>query len=196
MTDDVKKVVAWLRRTAGGVPHLETLLAHIDGEPARLAAACTEGAEQAWDEAVKATELEQAHVRLREVASAREEQREACAEYATERHAAYGWEDREVRSIGIAVRATPLTATPLADEIAALRARVAELERTLRINSLAHTETGKLREKAEAERDELLERHAEFERRLSELDSAKRALKHMTEDRDRLRGLLKGWSPV
>jgi len=34
-----------------------------------------------------------------------------------------------VRSIGIAVRATPLTATPLADEIAALRARVAELER-------------------------------------------------------------------
>jgi len=98
MTDDVKKVVAWLRRTAGGVPHLETLLAHIDGEPARLAAA-------------------------------REEQREACAEYATERHAAYGWEDREVRSIGIAVRATPLTATPLADEIAALRARVAELER-------------------------------------------------------------------
>ena len=88
---DVKKVVAWLRRTAGGVPHLETLLAHIDGEPARLAAA---------------------------------------------------------------------------------------------------------REKAEAERDELLGRHAEFERRLSELDSAKRALKHMTEDRDRLRGLLKGWSPV
>lgn len=38
MNDDVKKVVAWLRRTAGGVPHLETLLAHIDGEPARRAA--------------------------------------------------------------------------------------------------------------------------------------------------------------
>ena len=62
------------------------LIAQIDGEPARLAAA-------------------------------REEQREACAEYATERHAAYGWEDREVRSIGIAVRATPLTATPLANAL-------------------------------------------------------------------------------
>ena len=46
MTDDVKKVVAWLRRTAGGFPHLETLLAWLDGEPARQQAACDRRAEE------------------------------------------------------------------------------------------------------------------------------------------------------
>jgi chromosome segregation ATPase len=94
--------------TRSGVPEeadLEAfILAHIDGEPARRAAA---------------------------VAAAREEQREACERYAEERHAAYGWAENEVRSIGIAIRNTPLDATPPADRIAALRARVAELEADL-----------------------------------------------------------------
>lgn len=75
--DDVKAAVEALRGAAGGSLDrrvVDTLLNHIDGEAARLAAAKTEAAEQAWDEAVKATELEQAHVRLRAVAAAREEQ--------------------------------------------------------------------------------------------------------------------------
>jgi hypothetical protein len=87
--------------TRSGVPEeadLEAfILAHIDGEPARRAAA---------------------------VAAAREEQREACERYAEERHAAYGWAENEVRSIGIAIRNTPLDATPPADRIAALFAGI------------------------------------------------------------------------
>lgn len=88
--------------------------------------------------------------------------------------------------------------TPLADELRDER----EVSQSLREQLIAaeaerdSRPTMELLEAVTAERDELLERHAEFERRLSELDSAKRALKHMTEDRDRLRGLLKGWSPV
>jgi chromosome segregation ATPase len=114
--------------TRSGVPEeadLEAfILAHIDGEPARLAAA---------------------------VAAAREEQREACERYAEERHAAYGWAENEVRSIGIAIRNTPLTATPLADELRTLRARVAYLEGELHETIGENADLVVRAEKAEAQ---------------------------------------------
>ena len=143
--------------------------AHIDGEPARLAVAM--GAREEVVLSINNAALRDANDEIAALRKDRDEMKSAAERWLRQRDLSF---DREE----------------------ALRARVAELERTLRINSQAHIETGKLREKAEAERDELLERHAEFERSLSELDSAKRALKHMTEDRDRLRGLLEGWSPV
>lgn len=101
MTDDIMtRVREWLEScvrvaTENGVPEEADLeaatLAHIDSEPARLAAA-------------------------------REEQREACADWLEDTvlpEAAY--------SVVREVRATPLAATPLADEIASLRAEVVSL---------------------------------------------------------------------
>lgn len=100
MSDDMmKRTREWLQScvnaaTRSGVPEeadLEAfILAHIDGEPARTQAAVERKAEDV---------------------------REACAQHAAGRHEAYGWADNEVRSIAIAVRNTPLTATPLADEL-------------------------------------------------------------------------------
>lgn len=104
MTDDIMtRVREWLAscvRVAmeNGVPEEADLeaaaLAHLDGEPARLAAA-------------------------------REEQREACRVRVKE----WWYSDDGLLELDEHIAATPLTATPLADEIAALRARVAELER-------------------------------------------------------------------
>lgn len=94
MTDDVKAAVEYLKATNFTVPSLlesavATLLAHLDGEPGRLAAA-------------------------------REEQREACALDAEERVGCASTYD-EIRSV-------PLTTTPLADEIRALRERAEKAE--------------------------------------------------------------------
>ena len=176
MNDDVKAAVEWARGTVeshdlyrgarderdGSVENMRALIAHIDGEPARIAAAC-------------------------------EETREACA--------------RRVPSIGQphdcfeAVRATPLTATPLADALrlanetvvklaqaateaqaraeegvrywtdlaqaeardaAALRARVAELEATndAEWEQAAYLANDRAK-KAEAEREALLARRCD-----------------------------------
>ena len=176
MNDDVKAAVEWARGTVeshdlyrgarderdGSVENMRAILAHIDGEPARIAAAC-------------------------------EETREACA--------------RRVPSIGQphdcfeAVRATPLTATPLADALrlanetvvklaqaateaqaraeegvrywtdlaqaeardaAALRARVAELEATndAEWEQAAYLANDRAK-KAEAEREALLARRCD-----------------------------------
>ncbi len=123
MTDDVKKVVAWLRRTAGGVPHLETLLAHIDGEPARLAAA----------------REEQNALLLRAL-----EHGKGLANYEYLR--------------AHALKALYLPATPLADEIAALRARVAYLEGELHETIGENADLVVRAERAEAERDALKSR--------------------------------------
>lgn len=175
MNDDAKAAVEWARGAVeshdmyrgarderdGSVENMRALIAHIDGEPARIAAAC-------------------------------EETREACA--------------RRVPSIGQphcfeAVRATPLTATPLADALrlanetvvklaqaateaqaraeegvrywtdlaqaeardaAALRARVAELEATndAEWEQAAYLANDRAK-KAEAEREALLARRCD-----------------------------------
>lgn len=106
----MKRTREWLQScvnaaTRSGVPEeadLEAfILAHLDGEPARLAAA-------------------------------REEQREACA-LRVDAVKCYGY-GVEADEPGVRdqcageVRDTPLDATPLADELRTLRARVAELE--------------------------------------------------------------------
>ena len=116
MTDKMKAAVEWLRtldvddRDYGDA---QCLLAHIDAEPARIAAA---------------------------VAAAREEQREACARVAADADCdCPEFEDscrtkgRESLHDGTAsgviadiIRATPLDSTPLAD-------RIAELERQMRV---------------------------------------------------------------
>lgn len=80
MNDDVK---ALRRRLINGEAPIDEVLAHLDAEPARLAAA-------------------------------REEQREACAVRGC---AAMLASAPEVRCVGAEIRATPLTATPLADEL-------------------------------------------------------------------------------
>lgn len=146
MNDETKAAVEAVRERAIwtgvvtiSVEERAAILAHIDGEPARLAAARTEAADRAWDEAVKATELEQAHVRLRAVAAAREEQREAdvrscsackgegftmqvrecpfCAD-STHDHECPTDKVRVNCACGAArIRTTPLDATPLADEL-------------------------------------------------------------------------------
>jgi len=97
MTDDVTKAIARMRdQMANGDPDWwrdeELILRHIDGEPARLAAA-------------------------------REEQREACIAIVSR------WVGGIVPGLNAVgeLRATPLAATPLADEIAALRAEVVSL---------------------------------------------------------------------
>lgn len=92
MNDETKGAIEWLRtldEDDRDYYDAQRILAHIDGEPARRAAA-------------------------------REEQREACALDAEERVGCASTYD-EIRSV-------PLDATPLADELRTLRARVAELE--------------------------------------------------------------------
>ena len=150
MNDDVKAaadsalVESMLRQLRGSVSvgdemtldHaclIDDVEAWIAGEPARIAAA---------------------------VAAAREEQRASDAEHLA--RIWYGLPDAGRADHGpvAVVRATPLTATPLADEIAALRARVAELEHQ-REGMLMGGVTTEARqqleraEKAEAERDAL-----------------------------------------
>lgn len=124
MTDDIMtRVREWLAScvrvaTENGAPEEADLeaaaLAFIDGEPLRQAKAL----EAVRDENTSLLgALENDAARL---AAAREEQREACALDAEERVGCASTYD-EIRSV-------PLDATPLADEIAALRARVEELE--------------------------------------------------------------------
>ena len=130
MNDDVKAAIErfheWEFDGLDARDH-KALLAHIDGEPARLTAA-------------------------------REEQREACAEYAFNRHAAFGWDERECASLANAVRGTFLTATPLADENATLRARVAELEAKL---WATESERDRAKELGAEQRDYWTRAHAE-----------------------------------
>lgn len=160
MTDDIMmRVREWLAScvrvaTENGVPEEADLeaaaLAFIDGEPARLAAA-REAAVMEW----RAGAADRDELRAdceRQIAAAREEQREADAKFcpnclgvgfverpvpcpycddSTHDHYCPTGTQRQQCGCGAArIRATPLTATPLADEIAALRARVAELEDT------------------------------------------------------------------
>ena len=130
MNDDVKAAVerfhTWEFDGLDARDHA-ALLAHIDGEPARIAAA-------------------------------REEQRASDAEQLA--RIWYGLPNAGRADHGpvAVVRSTPLTATPLADEIAALRARVAELEAAANTAG-ADASAAALRAmaratKAEAERDE------------------------------------------
>lgn len=117
----MKRTREWLQScvnaaTRSGVPEeadLETfVLAHIDGEPARLAAA-REEAIMEW----RAGAADRDELRAdceRRIAAAREEQREACAIDAEERVGCASTYD-EIRSV-------PLDATPLADELRTLRA--------------------------------------------------------------------------
>ena len=143
MNDDVKAAVEKLReafefdRKRCGNDTAESLwrdelliLAHIDGEPARIASACEE-----------VREAVARHV----MGPALKRDPDLFADHLEEVYAA-------------TIRRMPLTATPLADEIAALRARVAALERerdmlqtALRDNSAAHSETGKALLRAEAQ---------------------------------------------
>lgn len=146
MTDDVKAAVEWLRRcveasttrrdgiyTVVGLPPCScercadnlALLAHINGEPARTAAA---------------------------VAAAREEQREACA-LNFPKPAGESLADPWASAL---VRATPLTATPLADELRDER----EVSQSLREQLIA----------AEAERDALRARAGNYETILKDLN--------------------------
>lgn len=136
MTDDVKDALELARSSAASKCQcldcraLRALIPHIDGEPARLAAA-------------------------------REEQREADAKFcpnclgvgfverpvpcpycddSTHDHYCPTGTQRQQCGCGAArIRATPLTATPLADEIAALRAQV-EAARTYARQSLDYGE--------------------------------------------------------
>lgn len=124
MTDDVTKAIARMRdQMANGDPDWwrdeELILRHIDGEPARLAAA-------------------------------REEQREACAQIP--QHLAV--DDGHWQDLHSAVMRSPLT-TLLADEIAALRARVAYLEGELHENIGENADLVVRAARAEAERDAL-----------------------------------------
>lgn len=121
MTDDIMtRVREWLAScvrvaTENGVPEEADLeaaaLAHIDGEPARLAAA--------MDRREEVVLTVCAERQAAAVAAAREEQREACARYVGA--------EFDLDIADASVRRTPLTATPLADEIAALRAEVVSL---------------------------------------------------------------------
>jgi multidrug efflux pump subunit AcrA (membrane-fusion protein) len=90
------------------------------------------------------------------LAAAREEQREACWDVVSDNH------DEPYSKTLRAIASMPLTATPLADEITALRARVAELEaEALRQRLILEGQRARLcgasarAETAEAERDEL-----------------------------------------
>lgn len=128
MTDDVTKAIARMRdQMANGDPDWwrdeELILRHIDGEPARLAAA-------------------------------REEQREACIAIVSR------WVGGIVPGLNAVgeLRATTLAATPLADEIAALRARVAYLEGELHETIGENADLVVRAERAEAERDALKSR--------------------------------------
>ena len=161
-SDDVKgfreRITAAMERIAAGhspmrIPAdmtdpdivLSDCLARIDGEYARTAAA---------------------------VAAAREEQRETCAAviWAKSQCATAS----ELGEISSHVRAAPLTATPLADRIAELEARLAEwaekdgnspgynLEKAKTYGRIAGEER-KRAEKAEAERDALRAQVADLE---------------------------------
>ncbi len=138
---------------------LDALLAHIDGEPARIAAACEEQ-------------------RAADVARSRK------AKYALtggKTSLAGAW-NAGIASAIEGVESMPLTATPLADEIAALRARVAELERQ-REGMLMGGVTVEARqqleraEKAEAERDEAQRGEQEAWRQTDQM-RAERDAKH------------------
>lgn len=97
-------------------------------------------------------ELEQAHVRLRAVAAAREEQREACArQFDLARRAERPMSKREAYE---RVRATPLDSTPLAE-------RVAELEKERDEIARIAQEWRDERDRAERERDALKARLVE-----------------------------------
>jgi hypothetical protein len=85
---------------------------------------------------ILATHIDGEPLRL---AAAREEQREACARRF--------WDTVAAEK----ARSAPLTATPLADEIAALRARVAEIQTSWDIDVKHLHESWKRAEKAEAE---------------------------------------------
>lgn len=129
----MKRTREWLQScvnaaTRSGVPEeadLEAfILAHLDGEPARLAAA-------------------------------REEQREACA-LRVDAVKCYGY-GVEADEPGVRdqcageVRDTPLDATPLADELRTLRARVKELEAGVEYADGLIAYANEKREAAEAE---------------------------------------------
>lgn len=111
------------------------LLAHIDGEPARIAAACDEaqrGEQEAWRQADQ-------------MRAERDDERDQRIVAEVDRDRAHG--AREVLG-------------KLLVERDALRAQVEALERerdmlqtALRDNSAAHSETGKMLLRAEAERD-------------------------------------------
>jgi chromosome segregation ATPase len=101
-----------------------------------------------------------------------------------------------VRSIGIAVRATPLAATPLADEIAALRAEVvslrahqAAIEAALEPSSNIETTLGG-RVKALRARVEELEAWYEHDGYRKDCESLTEAVKRRGAERDALRAQL------
>lgn len=143
MNDDVKAALARFHEWEfDGLDSrdLATLLAHIDGEPARTAAA---------------------------VAAAREEQREACAtRFNEQRRPERPLTKHEVNE---AIRGTPLTATPLADELerswqqtarmverAEKAESEAEREKTEHAEALTRLDAWRMRAgAAEAERDAL-----------------------------------------
>ncbi len=85
------------------------------------------------------------------LAAAREEQREACARFIHDEYYYQSASEAGHDDAMACIRATPLTTTPLADEIAALRARVAELE----AREALFAATAKACEKAEARVAEL-----------------------------------------
>lgn len=140
MNDDVKAAIerfhTWEFDGLDARDHA-TLLAHIDGEPARIAAACEE-----------VREAVARHV----MGPALKRDPDLFADHLEEVYAA-------------TIRRMPLTATPLADEIAALRARVAELEAYAK---LADSDA----EGEERRADELEARVAELERQVADLEGA------------------------
>lgn len=111
MNDDVKKALKWLGTLTvpgwNACDYAETLLAHINGEPARLAAAAAREREEQRETDARAIEPSYSEACTRETDERWNKDREESF--------------RECERAAEIVRATPLTATPLADENKALR---------------------------------------------------------------------------
>lgn len=183
--DLMKRTREWLQScvnaaTRSGVPEeadLEAfILAHIDGEPARLAAA-REEAIMAW----RAGAADRDELRAdceRRIAAAREEQREACALDAEERVGCASTYD-EIRSV-------PLDATPLADELRTLRAKYDELH-TAAGNWLRQRDLAFDREEEEEVRAQLRELREVAERNVADVQHLRQSSIALTDERDALR---------
>lgn len=171
MTDDIMtRVREWLAScvrvaTENGVPEEADLeaaaLAFIDGEPARLAAA-------------------------------REEQREACirlieAFRTGEKYIQLTPEQRRLGLVG-SINAQPSAATPLADEIAALRARVAylegELHETIGENADLVVRAEKAEDYAKKLQDERARLHVVVNEAVAERDMFRDATNALQAERD------------
>lgn len=180
----MKRTREWLQScvnaaTRSGVPEeadLEAfILAHLDGEPARLAAA-REEAIMEW----RAGAADRDELRAdceRRIAAAREEQREACALDAEERVGCASTYD-EIRSV-------PLDATPLADELRTLRAKYDELH-TAAGNWLRQRDLAFDREEEEV-RAQLRELREVAERNVADVQHLRQSSIALTDDRDELR---------